>query len=174
MSAELVTPLASHELGEDTFTDFYRSEHEQQVRRAYLMVGDEAIAHDVVAEAFTAVFKRWSDIAEPGPYLHRCVVNGCNDVHRRGRRHELAADMEVVVGEVGAHDAAGTSVGEADAMAELLLELPFRQRAAVVLRFYGGQSEAEIATTLECRPGTVGSLIHRALKTLRTTLDGEA
>lgn len=62
---------------------------------------------------------------------------------------------------------------DADAMAELLLELPFRQRAAVVLRFYGGQSEAEIADVLDCRPGTVGSLIHRALKALRTTLEGD-
>ncbi|MFT7599305.1 MAG: DNA-directed RNA polymerase specialized sigma24 family protein [Acidimicrobiales bacterium] len=58
-----------------------------------------------------------------------------------------------------------------DEMAELLLGLPVRQRAALVLRFYGGQSEADIANHLDCRPGTSGSLIHRGLKTLRATLE---
>ena len=55
--------------------------------------------------------------------------------------------------------------------AALLVGLPFRQRSAIVLRFYGRCSEAEIAAALDCATGTVGSLIHRGLASLRRQLD---
>ena len=165
----------------DDFADFYRREHEGQVRRAYLLLGGATAAHDVVAEAFTAVFARWSDIEEPGPYLNRCVLNGCRDHRRRSPREQSVDDG----GEDGSRRddvdriAEGLALGagrlddafdEADALAEQLLLLPFRQRAAIVLRFYGGYGEEAIAEQLGCRPGTVGSLIHRGLRHLRKNL----
>jgi RNA polymerase sigma factor (sigma-70 family) len=58
-------------------------------------------------------------------------------------------------------------------LAEALAQLPFRQRAAIVLRYYGRESEREIADRLDCRPGTVGSLIHRGLAALRAELGEE-
>jgi RNA polymerase sigma factor (sigma-70 family) len=48
--------------------------------------------------------------------------------------------------------------------------LPVRQRAAVVLRYYEGRSDAEIASILSCSEGTVRSQIHRALAALRSRL----
>ena len=51
-----------------------------------------------------------------------------------------------------------------------LLRLPYDQRAVVVLRYWLGLSEAEIASTLGCRPGTVKSRHSRALRTLRKEL----
>ena len=56
-------------------------------------------------------------------------------------------------------------------LADVLLELPYKQRAAIVLRFYSDLSEVEIAEVLECRPGTVGSLIHRGLAKLRKAIE---
>ena len=53
----------------------------------------------------------------------------------------------------------------------MLLTLPVRQRAALVLRFWSGLSEAEIAEALDVRPGTVKSLVHRGLAALRKELD---
>ncbi|MCP3988316.1 MAG: hypothetical protein GY724_04520 [Actinomycetia bacterium] len=143
------------------FTQFYPTEHESQVRRAYLLLGSPVTAHDVVADAFMAVYQRWDAIAEPGPYLNRCVLNGCRDAQRKGGRERPFRDVA---------DEASVDDG-VDEMAELLLDLPFRQPAAIVLRFYGGQSEAEIAMHLECRPGTVGSLIHRGLRSLRRAME---
>jgi RNA polymerase sigma factor (sigma-70 family) len=49
--------------------------------------------------------------------------------------------------------------------------LPPRQRAALVLRYYGGLSLAETAETLGCAEGTVKSLTHKAIAALRTTFD---
>lgn len=144
------------------FADFYGVEHDLQVRRAFLLLGRDALAHDVVADAFTEVLQRWDQIETPGPYLHRCVLNGCRDAAKRSGREELTADLP----EVGERDLV-------DHMAGLLLELPFRQRAAVVLRFYGRLSEKEIAEQLDCAPGTVGSLIHRGVAALRGQMGNE-
>ncbi len=55
--------------------------------------------------------------------------------------------------------------------ATLVDRLPERQRAVLVLRYFEGLSEAEIAETLSCRPGTVKSLASRALDRLRKELD---
>jgi RNA polymerase sigma factor (sigma-70 family) len=58
----------------------------------------------------------------------------------------------------------------AEEMADAIAALPYRQRTAVVLRFWHDCTEAEIAAALACRPGTVGSLIHRALVELRRVI----
>jgi RNA polymerase sigma factor (sigma-70 family) len=59
----------------------------------------------------------------------------------------------------------------ADELEDALAKLPARQRAAVVLRYYGDLPDADIARALRCRPGTVRSLIHRALADLRKVIE---
>src|SRR5664279_637719 len=54
-----------------------------------------------------------------------------------------------------------------DELWSLLRELPDRQRAALVLRFFHDLPDDEIGTALGCRPGTVRSLISRGLADLR-------
>jgi RNA polymerase sigma factor (sigma-70 family) len=51
-----------------------------------------------------------------------------------------------------------------------LQQLPYRQRAALVLRFYGDLSERDAAAVLGCRTGTVKSLVHRGLAAMREEL----
>lgn len=145
-------PVADH------IDAFFRREVDGQVRRAYLMLGSREAAEDVVADAFVEVVRRWARISEPGPYLNRCVLNGCRDHAGRNDRTPFGVDRTVA------------DTPESVEMAELLSALPFRQRAAIVLRFHGGLKEAEIAATLGCRPGTVGSAIHRGLARLRKDL----
>ncbi len=60
--------------------------------------------------------------------------------------------------------------GGFDEMFDVLTVLSVRQRAAVVLRYYERRTEQEIANMLDCRPGSVGPLISRALKRLRVEL----
>jgi RNA polymerase sigma factor (sigma-70 family) len=57
-------------------------------------------------------------------------------------------------------------------MHAVLLRLPQRQRAAIVLRFYEDLSDAQTAEILQCSGGTVRSLVSRAMKTLREELEG--
>src|SRR6266540_1160863 len=57
-----------------------------------------------------------------------------------------------------------------DIVQEVLARLPRRQQAVLVLRFYEGLSDTEIAEVLGCRPGTVRGYASRALAALRVEL----
>jgi RNA polymerase sigma factor (sigma-70 family) len=58
-------------------------------------------------------------------------------------------------------------------MWQALGRLPGRQRAALVLRYYEDLPERRVAELLNCRPGTVKSLVARGLEGLRNEIRGE-
>lgn len=140
------------------FTTFYRAEHEPQVRRAALILGSGDAAHDVVHDALASMYRRWSTIDDPGPYLNRAVLNGCRDVARRRSAERRLVDRL---------RRPEPTVPNDDHVFDVVGRLPFNQRAAVVLRFYAGMTEHEIANALGARPGSIGPWIHRALVTMR-------
>ena len=143
------------------FGDFYRSELDGQVRRAVLLLGSNDLANDVVHDAFIEVYRRWDVLDEPGPYLNVAVLNRCRGVHRqRSRQRRLLPKLTA--------PESPASVGEH--LDDVLAELPFNQRAAVVLRFYAGLTTDEIAAELGCAPGSVGPWINRALTKMRKAL----
>src|SRR5581483_1536003 len=99
-------------------------------------------------------------------YVRRVMVN----THLswwRGRRPESRLPDGFDVADRG--DAAA-SYDDQDQLARGLAALPPRQRAVVVLRYYAGLSEAEIAEALGCAPGTVKSQSAKAMRTLRRVL----
>jgi RNA polymerase sigma-70 factor (sigma-E family) len=139
------------------------------VRLAYLLTGDRALAEDLVQDAFVKLAGRLVHLRDPQAfpaYLRRTVVNLANS-HFRRRRVERAYLRR----EQGA--AAGpppSSPVDLDARRDLwaaLQRLSPRQRSALVLRFYEDLSEQRVAELLNCRPGTVKSLVSRGLETLR-------
>ena len=108
-------------------------------------------------------------IASP-PCLARTLAS---DAHRGRCRpgvahhgHAAREDPDIVdgVAEQGRAD-------DADVLGTALATLPYRQRAALVLRYYSDLPDAEIAVALGCRPGTVASLVHRGLERLREVVD---
>ena len=154
------TPPAEPAYVETTFEALYADEVDAMARLAFLMVGSEEQAEELVHDAFARLYERWDRVDNPGGYLRTCVVNGCKDrLRRRGveRRHPTASS--------------GAAELEADHLADVLAALPYRQRAAVVLRYYEDRSEADIADLLGVRPGTVKSLLHRGLATLRREIE---
>ena len=75
---------------EATFESLYADEVDAMARLAFLMVGSEAQAEELVHDAFARLYERWDRVDNPGGYLRTCVVNGCKDrLRRRGveRRH---------------------------------------------------------------------------------------
>lgn len=144
------------------FESFYDSEIDRQVRRAVLLLGSNDVANDVVHDAFIEVFKRWTELDDPGPYLHQTVLNRCRGVHRSRRR--LHSNASRLWGGGAGHD------HYSDPLDDVLATLPFNHRAAVVLRFYYGLTTAQIANELNCAPGSVGPWIDRALKKMRKEL----
>ena len=137
-------------------------------RLAYFLVGDRSQAEDLVQEAFVKVFGRWGNLREPqafAGYLNRTIVNLSHKAHRRRatERRYLSAQRPT--------EAAPPErdPGSVDEMWRLLQTLPHRQRVAIVLRFYEDMTEHQAAATMGCSPSAVGSLVSRALRTLRQT-----
>jgi len=143
-----------------SFETFYEQELAGQVHRAKLLLGSDEAANDIVHEAFMAVYERWASIREPGPYLNRAVLNRCRD----RARHSATSSI------VHRRIAASHTRDPDDLLWDVIAALPFNQRACVVLRYYAGFSEREIADTLECKPGSIGPWTTRALTTMRKAL----
>jgi RNA polymerase sigma factor (sigma-70 family) len=137
--------------------DLFREQYGAAVRLAYLLTGSRAVAEDVVQDSFLRLHGHWNRVKQPTAYLRATVVNACRAYHRRERR-ERTHFPELVVDSVSP---------ETPIVLDALAALPYRQRAALALRFYEDRPDREIAQALRCRPATVRSLIHRGLTALR-------
>lgn len=146
---------------EETFDAFYRREYAAMVRLAFLLTGERAVAEDVVQDAFLRLHARWTSVLRPSPYLHVAVVNGCRAHHRARQRHGRRMSELVSL----------TVAPETVTLLDAVARLPYRQQAALVLRFYEDRDDHEIAELLGCRPATVRSLVYRGLRSLREVIE---
>jgi RNA polymerase sigma factor (sigma-70 family) len=150
----------------------YLTEYQRLVRTAALILGDVSSAEDVVQEAFLRF-----DRASPNPvseraYLYRIVVSLSRSVVRRRliALHRSPTHDEITPGA----DAAALAALERQHIVAALAQLSIRQRQALVLRFYGDLSEAEIAEAMHCKVGTVKATLHQAKRQLAKVLSKEA
>jgi RNA polymerase sigma-70 factor (sigma-E family) len=155
--------------------DLYRDHRMRMVRLAVLLVDDPSTAEDVVQEAFTGLHRHWAglrDEAAAVAYLRTAVVNGSRSVLRRRR---TARDY-VPPHQVNARSAESLAMlsAEHQAVVDALGTLPPRQREVLVLRYYGGMSEAEIADATGISRGTVKSTASRALDAVQRAMAGRA
>lgn len=145
------------------FETFYEDEYPGTVRLAFLLTRSNEAAEDLTQEAFASIYHRHGTLESPGGYLRVTVVNLCNRWHRTNSRRERRLRL--------VHNVDRHGRPEPDYLRDVLESLPFRQRAVLVLRYWSGLSEAEIADVLGCRPGTVKSLASRGLTQLRKEVD---
>jgi RNA polymerase sigma factor (sigma-70 family) len=146
----------------DALAALYRSHRTPMVRLAHLLTGSNAAAQDLVQDAFVKVGPRLGGLDNPGGYLRRTVVNECRMWLRHGavvQRHSGAERPRVHL------------PPELDEMWDALAKIPDRQRIALVCRYYEDLTVDEIAGVLDCRPGTVKSLIHRGLGSLKDVIN---
>jgi RNA polymerase sigma-70 factor (sigma-E family) len=145
-----------------SFEGFFRDAWPGAHRLAALLVQDAHLGEEIAQEAFTRLFTVWGRPERPEAYLRTSIVNGCRNRHRRGRTERAKLPLVAGPDRVDA---------PADDLADAVSALPFRQRAVVVLRYWAGLSEAEIADALGCRPGTVKSSASRALAHLEKVIE---
>jgi RNA polymerase sigma-70 factor (sigma-E family) len=157
---DLLPALPSQTYAKGSFIALYEEAFPSMVRLAIALTGSEELAEDLVHDAFVRVHARWEHVESPRAYLRTAVVNACRSARRRSRRERLALSSQ----------AAGPTSFVADELFDALGQLPYRQRAALVLQYYEGLTQAEIATVLGCREGTVASLVHRGLAQLRRVI----
>jgi RNA polymerase sigma-70 factor (sigma-E family) len=150
--------------GED-FSAFATSRWPGLVRLAFGLTGDRWLAEDLAQMALARAYVAWRRVSradDPDAYLRRILVNASNRRFRRRRVTEQPGDPPEVPVE-GPADL----VGQRTALLAALHQLPPRQRTVIVLRYWQDLTDAQIAATLGCSPGTVRSQLSRALVKLR-------
>jgi RNA polymerase sigma-70 factor (sigma-E family) len=137
------------------------------LRFAVVLTGDRNVAEDIVQDVLLKAQRRWQRIAAvelPEAYIRRMVVNEFVSFRRRWWR--LVPWPAVPEPRASVPDHA-VPVVDRQVLRDLLAALPPRQRAVLVLRYYEGLSDQEIAHLLGCRAVTVRGYAARALAALR-------
>jgi RNA polymerase sigma-70 factor (sigma-E family) len=151
------------------FEQFIREKAPGLLRFTTAMSANRAVAEDILQEVLARVYQRWDRIVQlerPEAYVRRALVNEYLSWRRRWARvipHAVIDTGATVPDHAGGH-------AERSALTAELAALPSRQRTVLVMRYYGGATDAEIAEALRCRPSTVRAYASRALATLRIEL----
>ncbi|GAA3655665.1 SigE family RNA polymerase sigma factor [Nocardioides ginsengisoli] len=159
------------ERDEDAFVEFAQSARTRLRRTAYLMCGDWDRAADHVQEALIRVYVAWPRLTRAGreyAYARRAVVSVVLDHGRRRSSTEIPAEPDPQLS--SGHDLA-EAVTAREALLSVMAQLPPRQRACVVLRYFEDLSVADTARALGCSEGTVKSQTARALDRLRSVFE---
>lgn len=154
----------------------FEAHYAHLVRLARHLVDDPTEAEDVVMDAFVGLSRRWQHVRRTEDaffYLRSSVVNGSRSRLRRikvarERRHtQLDRDSAPA-------DQAAMAHLEQEAVVRAIRVLPPRQREVLVLRYYDGASEAEIAEVLGISVGSVKTHASRGLHAVAGHLEGSA
>lgn len=135
------------------------------LRLAVLLGADDA--EDIVSEAFCQLHRRWNRLRSPDaalPYL-RSVV--CNLTRMRLRHLQVVRrHIDQRVDSVQSAESAALIRDDQRALVEALRYLSARQREALVLRYWLGLSESDIATSMGISQGAVKTHVARGMATL--------
>jgi RNA polymerase sigma-70 factor (sigma-E family) len=138
------------------------------VRTAFLLTGDRFLAEDLAQTALTRVYASWRRVRradDVDAYVRRVLVNA-----NAGRFRKRRVDERLVaVPADGRSHVPHEPIAERSALMAALAELPARQRAVVVLRYWEDLSEREVAAVLGCSIGTVKSQASKGLTRLRNS-----
>ncbi len=150
------------------FGDFVRAGLPGLLRYGHALTGNPHDAADLVQTVLEKIGSRWSYVqhktGDPMAYIRRSMANAHISRWRRTKRESLVADLP----ETQPYSPADPF--EHEPLWQALRALPPRQRAVMVLRYYEGLSEAEIADSLGVSQGTVKSQASKAIASLRTKL----
>jgi RNA polymerase sigma-70 factor (sigma-E family) len=148
------------------FAQFVESSTDSLLGTAYLLTRDRQAAEELVQDSLVALYPKWPRVqaaGSPMAYVRRALVNRFLNQRRRpvtelptGRLPETSGRPDFT-----------NLLADRDQLRHALAGLPDRQRAAVVLRYFHDYSDQQCADAMDCRIGTVRSLISRALASLR-------
>jgi RNA polymerase sigma factor (sigma-70 family) len=169
---------------DDGFHEFVLGSQTRMVHLAELLTRDRGRAEDLAQHAYAKAYASWGRIhgGDPEAYVRRCIVNANIDWWRRRTWQERPSEHlpEPSARDVGGSGggSGGTGVGgiagdpaaavaQRDLVLGAMARLTARERSVLALRFYLDLPEAQIASELGLRPGTVKSTLARALGKLR-------
>lgn len=158
-------------LAGQVLTEIYCAEYNSLVRMAASLVRDIDTAEEVVQDSFVATQAAWPQLRDSEKalaYVRQSVMNRARSVVRR----RMVADRHPPKPEPDAPSAEYSALTELDrsAVMSALRLLPQRQREVLVLRFYLGLREGQIAATMGITKGTVKVHVARAMTAMRDVL----
>ena len=154
----------------EQFDEFMASRWPGLVRLAFGLTGDRWLAEDLAQTALASAYAAWWRVRradDPDAYVRRILINASKSRFRRNRVSERASGPGDLA-DAAVEDPAA-EVGERSVLLAALAELPPRQRAVVVLRYWEDLSDAQVGALLGCSAGTVRSQAARALAKLRAS-----
>jgi RNA polymerase sigma-70 factor (sigma-E family) len=158
-------------IGDDaSFREFARHKALLLRRTAYVLCGDWHLAEDLVQTALIKLYRVWPKVSRKGPvdnYMRQVLLRCWLDEQRRPWRRRESRDG-VVPEHPDSHIDPGSGIS--DSLLLALAEVPPKQRAAVVLRYWADLPDAEVAIALRCSEGTVKSQAARGLELLRAAV----
>jgi len=146
----------------DPLVSVFQEQYPRLVRTATMIVGSQAIAEELVQDAFMKLRSSYTEIDNPPAFLHTVVTRHCYDYHRHQRvveRHLTQVTSTFVL------------PPELDEMWNHLQRLSPDLRTTLVLRYYDDLSVERISEIMDCPSGTTKSRINRGLKQLRQEID---
>jgi len=152
----------------EQFEEFMTSRWPALVRLAFGLTGDRWLAEDLAQTALASAYASWWRVRradDPDAYVRRILINASK---RRLHRHRVSEQPAATAPEVAVSDPTA-SVDERSTLLGALLELPPRQRAVVVLRYWEDLTDAQAGALLGCSASTVRSQAARALAKLRAS-----
>jgi len=157
---------------EEEFAEYFAARLEAVRRTAFMLCGDWHRADDLAQTAFVALHRRWKKIrdrAATDAYVRRTLVRASIDESRRPWRRERQTETlpEPVDDSPGLDDLVATR----EDLRVALGQVPPRQRAVLVLRFFEGLDVAGTANALGCSEGNVKSQTARGLANLKQVLE---
>lgn len=159
------------------------------LRLAYLVIGERALAEDIVQDSFLHVYRASTQfrVNSPfAPWFYQIVLNTARQHRRKVSQHTT----------VSLDDLAGASIDDRasyqnmvqrgptiadpyqqverteqrEAIVKALAQLTPKQREAIILRYYYGFNEHEMATILRCLTGTVKWRLHAGMQALERAI----
>lgn len=159
----------SHADDED-FERFVTAERSHVIALGLALTGDLGVAQDVAQETFERAYRHWSTVGaydRPGAWARRVALNLLANRARSRRRESAALGRLVVPSPIEIADPASERFWSA------VRALPERQRTAVALHYLEDMSVDDVATVMECAPGTVKASLHAARQSLAARLGTE-
>ena len=151
------------------FADFVAARWTSLYRLAYLLAASPTGAEDLLQTTLEKAYVSWGRIRRmeyPEAYVRRMMATTLVSSRRRAWNRERPSErLPEIAGE-----SSELRVLDHCLLWPLVCALPERQRAVIVLRYYEGLSEAQIADALGCAPGTVKSQSSAAIAALRRAL----
>jgi RNA polymerase sigma-70 factor (sigma-E family) len=150
---------------------FLAERADRLLRTAVLLTGSREAGQDLLQTALERLLRHWRTLSgDPEGYLRRTLYNLAADGFRRQGR--LQRKLLLLRADTRPPPDVTAQVDLRDALVRMLAQLPPRQRAVLVLRYWEQLSEAETAAVLGWPEGTVKSAASRGLRRLRELAEG--